>query len=345
MNGETGEGGASTNYFLPFVRGQMLWHLTGSVVPCLKYMTHADAAVERSISVDKIDKRYRSLVVCELHKIRFRMCLRLLSGGYFDSQNVESISECDSSDCTIDVIIQCLVDTDASNSYQRKRPAPSTGTSSASQASDETYGDNSGGDANVLYNDQEVDAEDAASVIALCSSCGISVACSSLEREEAEMNQVISALCGTEWRYFAPEDTSSFLTPAMRLRLWQVAVDALKGLRSCRIWDTYDFKSVFLVALFLISFHRAKKYSALHWALPPEEILPALDDALGTWTGSDFLQGALAEIHKLFEKRRPQVVAMWTHENSPQRFDQWLQRIVVFDNLRCKVRECPYCRI
>lgn len=314
-----------SSYFLPFVRGKTLWFLSGLAPPALWYLTIANAIVERSISVDKLDKRYRALVVCELHKIRLHMAMRLLAGiscgdrlppggdlpdaiispegaqgsiGYDGSMAAEEIVVCLEGSANPLVVNrrlsteQGIVDDLSSHSSQSAK-------SSATEAS---------------------------LVVPriLCTSCGT---CTS-QVQSAEARHLAQKLCGVDFFQWIDRsnDTSTVdRTSILSGRLWKVVVDALRGLQSARQWDAYDFKSIFLISNFLLGVQGATLHPTLQWACPPESVRIELKEIgvdLSCASKLESESAALAEIHKLYRKRRPQVMAIWTHKNSPHRFDQ-----------------------
>jgi hypothetical protein len=344
---------STTSYFLPFVRGKTLWFISGLARPALFYLTCANAAIERAITVDKLDKRYRALVVCELHKIRLHTAMRLLAGVTCsrlpvgcDVPDVASSAAQNDDDsdgvCDGDGMVSYLEDI-CLISVLKKRTHSAPGYDqeiSASASSVSVLMGRNGSSGLDLSNDTNEGTSDGSKAVAaslvlpriICPSCGV---CTT-RAYGAEASTLALKLCGADTLQPCPIFTTvATCTEPLtthrqthRQRLWSVVVDALRGLRSCRQWDAYDFKSVFLISNFLLSLQGSYAHSSLRWAQPPVSIATDLVDVCSAGSSSMTSEygavesNALMEIHKLFEKRRPQVVAIWTHENSPHRFDQ-----------------------
>lgn len=105
-------------------------------------------------------------------------------------------------------------------------------------------------------------------------------------------------------------------------RLSAVLMDACLGLRDCRRLDPYDFKSVYRLAI--IALKLSKSATMLHTKLPGSNCVAGPDSAL-------------EELSKLFDKKLPQVVAIWCLEVTANPIEQINQRTHKFEALRIKV--------
>jgi hypothetical protein len=100
-------------------------------------------------------------------------------------------------------------------------------------------------------------------------------------------------------------------------RLWIVLCAALCGLKECRKIDNFDFRSVYRLS------RTVHKLSALLTAAP--HLAPPADVAVFLATiGVREISAAwaLQELAKLFDKKRPQIVAMWCVENATSAWEK-----------------------
>jgi hypothetical protein len=105
-------------------------------------------------------------------------------------------------------------------------------------------------------------------------------------------------------------------------RLSAVLMDACLGLRDCRRLDPYDFKSVYRLAV--LALKMSKSETIMY------KKIPGSNSIVGPYS-------ALEELSKLFEKKLPQVVAIWCLEVTANPVEQINQRTHKFEALRIKV--------
>lgn len=116
--------------------------------------------------------------------------------------------------------------------------------------------------------------------------------------------------------------------------LWEIFVVAVKGLLDCRKRDIYHFRTHYRLADAF--WQLTKRFLSYGQGFLPRSVRQALQ-SLGGWEGITVERG-LAELHKLFERKRSQIVAMWSTDNPVQPWDVLLARICEFDALRRKVK-------
>ena len=95
---------------------------------------------------------------------------------------------------------------------------------------------------------------------------------------------------------------------------WLAVVQSLAALRECRRLDTFHFKAVYRVSDAIYRLERShllKQAPAFVF-----EALQVLD------IGGSPHQSGILELSKLFDKKRPQIVAMWIKENSNSPWEQ-----------------------
>jgi len=102
-------------------------------------------------------------------------------------------------------------------------------------------------------------------------------------------------------------------------RVIDVLNDAYSGLRDCKRIDAYDFKSVYRLA-------KVASQMSMSRALHSQQVV-----------GTGGYETALEEISKLFDKKLPQVVAIWCLESTANPIEQITQRTHKFEALRKKV--------
>ena len=106
--------------------------------------------------------------------------------------------------------------------------------------------------------------------------------------------------------------------------LWGVVSSCLHNFRECQRLDPQDFRPVYNIAL---SLHRLGN---LHICIPQE----IADRLLSLQITQVDDYGALHELQKLFDKKRPQVFAMWVPDRPNDTWDCQLRRIYEFENQR-----------
>lgn len=132
--------------------------------------------------------------------------------------------------------------------------------------------------------------------------------------------------------------------------IWAVLHCAVSGLEDCRRRDGYFHQAVHCLAKFA---KMLKEHCVLPCLLPSGQRLvfhTDLADAsaeIPTVGGGDLFDfarvdhfHALQILRKLFDKKRPQIVAIWMMENPVSLWDQVAARTAEFDCLRRKVRLC-----
>ena len=108
-----------------------------------------------------------------------------------------------------------------------------------------------------------------------------------------------------------PFDSSSICTCSADICtcsgwVWAVVSDAIVRLTVCRQWDAYDVRSILAFCVFTIAMHE------YHIAIP-EAVQTHLSVQINSTIDTSV---ALNEMYKVFNKRRPQIAAIWTHETS-----------------------------
>ena len=100
-------------------------------------------------------------------------------------------------------------------------------------------------------------------------------------------------------------------------RVWLALCGAITSLKQCRRIDAFDFRSVYRSSVTVLELGRiVRSQGALG---PPAAVLPHLDSlGLRSLHPSD----ALEEMSKLFDKKRPQILAMWCVENASNAWEK-----------------------
>ena len=127
---------------------------------------------------------------------------------------------------------------------------------------------------------------------------------------------------GTDWCE-VENDTPMEVEAGVNARLSRVKAiirNALQGLRECRRLDQYHYLSVYRVAKVVR-------------ILPKISCLKDMEISEIHEVG---LEGSLYEMYKLFERKRPQIVAIWCNETTSCRYEQLFQRTIKFDAIRRK---------
>lgn len=115
--------------------------------------------------------------------------------------------------------------------------------------------------------------------------------------------------------------------------LWNIIIDCFLALRYCRKMDVHDYKSVYLIAhtlhalsdMDIPNYLISKLFQRLEIVRNDEN---CVKNSLNT--------ASLLELHKLFDKRRSQVVAVWIVESTLP-FDMLMrQRCLKYDKIRRK---------
>jgi hypothetical protein len=115
-------------------------------------------------------------------------------------------------------------------------------------------------------------------------------------------------------------------------------LDALNGLRACRKLDAHEPKCMYRIARTIHAVATLRTTMASAEPGPWAE----LETLLGAHTYSSKAPysftsaSALAYVHKLFDKKRQQIAAIWCQETASTPFDRLLQRTVKFDAYRRK---------
>lgn len=94
---------------------------------------------------------------------------------------------------------------------------------------------------------------------------------------------------------------------------WLVIVQSLAALKECRRLDTFHFKAVYRVSNVIYYLARNDFF---------RQAPTFVHDALHALNIGVSQESAIVELSKLFDKKRPQIVAMWVVENSTSPWEQ-----------------------
>jgi len=111
--------------------------------------------------------------------------------------------------------------------------------------------------------------------------------------------------------------------------LWSVIVRCFSNFRECQRLDPRDFRPSYSLAA---AIHRMGLLSnaSQSFRVPTE----FMDNLRGLHIDSVDKEGAIAEMRRLFDKRRHQVVAMWVQEKPNDNWEVQLKRTYEFDSSR-----------
>lgn len=130
---------------------------------------------------------------------------------------------------------------------------------------------------------------------------------------------------------FAPGITTQHQIDVISMAC-ELCASAAKGLNECRKRDIYHFRTQYRIS------DLASQLCTIN-NLP--STMKEYIQSLFNWTDTTQSR-SLLEIHKLFEKKRAQILAMWSTDNPTQPWDVLLARISEFDGLRRKVSVRKY---
>jgi hypothetical protein len=293
-----------SRYFLLFMKGKLLWKLTKRGEMALPFLYEANRALSKLITGgERIDKRLKAVVVCEIQKIRFYSSMRVL----WQLHNHATLT------APVSVSLPTTVNSQESHS------APLDLDRLLVLLSREGVGLETG----VLSSALPVPSSSAADIseshsTVICNSCGHPKELSNLEQHQLAYDLLMQG--NPHSTHISLVAHASLDTEPIINAYRAVAADSLKEMASCRSWDSADFQSIFLLSRFLHGFALSKLYPDLAWVasshLPPlhsSVLLPSFAEAIGA---------SLTEMHKLFEKKKVQIVSMWSHENTPHRLHQ-----------------------
>jgi hypothetical protein len=104
---------------------------------------------------------------------------------------------------------------------------------------------------------------------------------------------------------------------AMLSRVWCALSVGVHGLRECRKLDAFDFRSVYRLSSTISAL--GALLSTRPEVTPPQCVL---DDLRGMGVSQLEDTCALRELSKLFDRKRPQIVAMWCVESAATAFEK-----------------------
>lgn len=117
--------------------------------------------------------------------------------------------------------------------------------------------------------------------------------------------------------------------------VWELFASSIKALLECRRRDAFHFRTHYRLSDGL--YKLVEQINMKGDEFVPKCIRDYLF-SIGGWS-TITLDKSLSELHKLFEKKRSQIVAMWSTDNPVQPWDVLVARISEFDSLRRKVRK------
>jgi hypothetical protein len=110
-------------------------------------------------------------------------------------------------------------------------------------------------------------------------------------------------------------------------RVWDMIVNSMQTLLHCKVYDTFDFKSVVLLTQFVFGLSKAATHTpsssssslSLAWAVPSAATTRQLQtlgiELTASWC-SQLMQA------RLLDKKRTQIVGIWVQESSALPFEQ-----------------------
>lgn len=101
--------------------------------------------------------------------------------------------------------------------------------------------------------------------------------------------------------------------PSFQVRVWAALQLAFAGLKECRRLDAFDFKSVFRMARGISELSEMLQRAGGDLTVPVGAMASLLE-LLGIRELSQ--AAALEELARVFDRKRPQIVAMWCVENA-----------------------------
>jgi hypothetical protein len=308
----------TSRYYLLFLKGKLLWKLTRQSALALPLLFEADMALTKVINGgEKVDKRLKAVVVCEVQKIRFYSAMRALWFLHTDRAATTSptdpslVSSSQSGGTYFQRLLKllnfnCNRDTDEDFSSS---PIEAMGPSEAVSATER-----------VDEADGRVHTEEVSRSIRLCPSCGNP---KDLSSQSDQLELIFALLMDGNPRHsvFSTDTASSVdsVPDTLINGFRNVVRDSLKEIAACRTWDPYDFQSIYLLSRILQGMALSRSFPELAWVtshelpLHPSVLLPSAHQHLET---------ALLEIYKLFERKKVQIVLMWSHESSAHRLHQ-----------------------
>ena len=103
--------------------------------------------------------------------------------------------------------------------------------------------------------------------------------------------------------------------------LWHVACDAVIRLTVCRQWDMYDVHSILAYCNFVIALYETG-------ISVPDNVQSHLSAEINSRI-DQFI--AVNEMYKVFNKKRPQIAAIWTYETSAK-YDKVMKMLIILLN-------------
>ena len=338
---------AVTKYYLLFMRGKTIWKLTKRGDLALPYLQDANTLISKGInnSNEKIDKKLKALIIFYIHKIRFFVSLNILwswhtrsftstlpSNHHHHQQQQKQQEQKQQEQFEKLIKILSLL-----NVEEKKEEN--------TQGNDQIQNKKCFNDGNDKNIDNEVELVsslypksslptpitttttitptnilESSTIADICSSCG----CPKLLNSSQQYEQCIKFF-GFEEENIFPISFSSVSNHIPNLE--NIIKDSIIGIISCRIWDSYDFQSSYFLSR--ISYHITllKSNSQFLWISP----------LFATSLIQNTFESSLNEIYKLFEKKKTQIVSMWSHENTIHRLHQIFERFYVFESTREQV--------
>jgi hypothetical protein len=286
-----------SRYFLLFMKGKLLWKLTQRGEMALPSLYEANMALTKLITGgERIDKRLKALVVCEIQKIRFYSSMRVL----WQLHNRPSLATT--------TVPTPEAPQDSSPEISRLLELLSKG-GGRSEMDDAVPVTLATGETEILSNPWSRST-------LVCNSCGHPKELSDPEQRQLALDLLMRG----EPLSMASESFGSLSAETLIRSFRGVAADSLKELTSCRSWDASDFQSIYLLSRFLCGFALSRLHPDLAWVTSSSDV--TLHSSVLLPSFADAMEASLAEMQKLFERKRVQIVAMWSHENTPHRLHQ-----------------------
>jgi hypothetical protein len=358
---------AATSYFLPHMYAKLLYQqhqdleLSGvglstterarhrhSRVPlvALRYLYHAERAVQRATKADKLQKKYRAPVVAELQRVRLSLCSRLLHtlqlspGGALGGADaallavlshplllegprpLSSIASSSSSSSIHDVEMEKESGATCSDSRHASNSRTVRICSSCNTPYEVTHPHNTlyassllhlAGDvsSSSRWHHRQATSRDPRWLCEnICGGCRPELATAFCAEVEGRANEQ-----DTQSRSQEPESQIHWNN-----RIWEVIVNSMQSLLHCKIYDPFDFRSVVVLTQFVFGLSKVASSSTLGWAQPSADSVRQLKSSLGIELTSTWCSKFMSS--RILDKKRTQIVGIWVQEGSAFPFEQ-----------------------